>query len=100
MQRPRRMGEGPWVHNDCGASIACSMHRLDQVTFVIRLQMLHLNAEWGGRRPCPRHVIIEGRRAVHLGFTLTEQIEVRPMKEQDGGHSPSRYRAADSRYST
>ena len=77
------------------------MHRLDEVTLMIALQVFDLETKVGCTFTRARNVVTERRGAIHLGFAGTEQIEVRSVKKQDSfAHNNERYRPTDSRYST
>ena len=100
MKRPRRMGERARVHDDGRTPPARPMHRVDKITFMIRLHVVKLKPECRGCLTCSSDMIVKGRSAVHLWFPLAEQVQVRPVEKQHSGHKVSRYRAADIRYST
>ena len=101
MERPRTMGERARVDDDRRTTTAGPMDRFDEFALVVRLKIFNGEIELGRTRTRPRHVISKRCRAIHLGFTGPEKVQIRAMEQQDEStHATARYCADDTRYST
>src|SRR5262245_40233134 len=74
------------VAHDRRATATCAVDRVDEIALVVRLQVLELVSVLRGRLGGDAHERGERRRAVVLGFPLTEQVQVRPRQQQDETH--------------
>ena len=86
----RGVGESPGVELDGRAVVPRGVDRVDQHPFVIALHCTHLEAELGRRRTGDPFHVCERRGAEHLGLAGAEEIQVRPVDEEDPpAHSPT-----------
>ena len=83
VQGPGVMGECTGVDDDAIASIPCLLDLINQFTLVIALVGRGFKTQSLCFERCCHHVVSERRRAVDLGLALTEQVQVRPMQNQD-----------------
>src|SRR5579859_5095813 len=82
------VGEGPWVH-DHGVEAGPLPRRLEpthDLTLDVALPELDLTAEFA--RPAPHALLDVGQRlgAVHAGLPATEQVQIRPVDDEDTRH--------------
>ena len=77
------MGERTGVDHDAGRSTPRRVDDIDEVSLVVGLMVLDGQAERLGGHCGSADVVVERRRPVHLGLTLTQQVQVRPRQQQD-----------------
>src|SRR5579862_1660509 len=95
-ERVRVMRERAGVDHDGRAATARPVDRVDQIALVVRLHVLDVVPELGGRFLRERDELVEGGRAVVLRFPLAEQIEVGTGAQQNLRHHASTPMAANA----
>ena len=85
-ERVRVVGERTGVDDDRGAPATGRVDRVDELAFVVRLQVLErVTGRLGDRARVADHVV-ERVGPVDRGLALAEQVQVRSGEQQDRGH--------------
>ena len=84
--RPRIMSQSTGVDDDDVVAPARGMNGIDQITLVVGLKIFDDPTASLGEHANDLYVVGQGVGAVDRGFSLTEKVQIRPVKKQDAGH--------------
>ena len=87
VQRPGVVGERPGVDDDGRRPPAGRVHEVDEVSLVIRLVVLELDAEPPRLGVGLRHVVSEAVGAVHLGLALSQKVQIGARQQDHEGRA-------------
>ena len=77
------MGEGGGIDDEAGDGLARLVDPIDQLMLGVALFEIEAEAKLGRQRPALRLDIRQGLVAVDMRLALAEQIQVRPVEDQN-----------------